>query len=112
MPWQSFAVDQYESFLVALNTTGFPDTYGFIRLYWGGQRRATLWFQRDTATATLPNSSSTSGGVTSYYARFEQSEFADAVDLLRNEKPVYFQYNDTTNGAFLATSPEPVGEGE
>jgi hypothetical protein len=50
--------------------------------------------------------------VTVYYARFRQAELRDAVDLLRNEKPVYFQYNDTTNGAFLATGSEPVGEAE
>ena len=111
MPWQSFSIDQYEAVQVALNTAGYPGIYAFIRLRWGGQQRATLWFHQD-GTAVPANGSFTSGGVLYYYARFGQAEFRDAVDQLRNEKPVFFQWNDTTNGAFLATSPEPVGEGE
>jgi hypothetical protein len=112
MPWQSFSVEQYEVYQVALNTSGYPDIYGFIRLWWGGQLRATLWFHRDTASSVPGNAAYTSGGVMIYYARFRQAELADAIDLLRNEKPIYFQYNDTTNGAFLSTGSEPVGEGE
>jgi hypothetical protein len=112
MPWQSFSVDQYEAYQVALNTPGFPDVYGFIRLYWGAQVRATLWFYRDSAPAISPNASYSSGGVIRYYARFRQAQFHDAIDLLRNEKPLYFQFNDTTNGAFLSTGGEPVGEAE
>jgi hypothetical protein len=53
-----------------------------------------------------------SGGSLRYYARFRQSDFPGAVDLLRNEKPVYFNFNDTTMGALLSTGPKPVGEGE
>ncbi len=112
MAWQSFAVDEYEAYQVALNTSGFPDIYGFIRLRWGGQRRATLWFYRDSAASVPANASFSSGGLTMYYARFREAAFRDAVDLLRNEQPVYFQYNDTSNGAFLTTGSEPVGEGE
>jgi hypothetical protein len=112
MPWQSFSVDQYEVYQVALNTSGFTDIYGYIRLYWGGQYRATLWFYRDSAASVPANASFTSNGVVIYYARFRQAELRDAVDLLRNEKPVFFQFNDTSAGAFLTTGSEPVGEGE
>ncbi|MGC2827796.1 MAG: hypothetical protein WA322_26795 [Pseudolabrys sp.] len=34
------------------------------------------------------------------------------VDLLRNEKPVYFLYDDSSNRAEIATNWEPVGEAE
>ncbi len=112
MPWQSFSVDQYEAFQVAMNTSGFPDVYAFIRLSWGGQQRATLWFSRDSAAVVAPNASFVAGGVTMYYARFRHAQFHDAIDLLRNERPMFFQWNDMTNGAFLGTSSEPVGEGE
>src|SRR5262245_42795557 len=112
MPWQSFSVETYEVFQVALNTSGYPDIYGFVRLYWGNQQRATLWFHRDSAASVPANAAYPSGGTTIYYARFRQSEFRDAVDLLRNESPVFFQFNDSTNGAFLSTGSEPVGEGE
>jgi hypothetical protein len=68
MPWQSFSVEQYEVYQVALNTSGYADIYGFIRLHWGGQLRATLWFHRDSATSVPPNASYTSGGVLIYRA--------------------------------------------
>lgn len=112
MPWQSFAIDQYVIHQVALNTPGYPDISGYIKLQWSGQQRATLWFYRDSASVIPPNGSFMSGGALRYYARFPQAEFRDAVDLLRNEKPVFFHWNDTTTGAFLATGSEPVGEGE
>ena len=34
------------------------------------------------------------------------------VDMLRNEKPVYFLYDDSSNRAEIATNWEPVGEAE
>ncbi len=112
MPWQIFPVDQYEAFPVALSTSGFAGVSGFIRLYWSGQQRATLWFHQQSLAAVLPNASFTSGGSIQYYARFREGDFRDAIDLLRNEKPVFFHWNDTTNGAFLSTGTELVGEGE
>ena len=38
------------------------------------------------------------------------SRFRDAVDMLRNEKPIF--YNFIQGHAILSTSSEPVGEGE
>jgi len=46
-----------------------------------------------------------------YYGYFGQDQFPDAVDLLRNEKPVFFQWSDAT-GVRLSTEQEPVGEEE
>ena len=40
------------------------------------------------------------------------STWPHCVDMLRNESPVNFYYNDATNVALLTTSLEPVGEGE
>jgi hypothetical protein len=34
------------------------------------------------------------------------------IDMLRNEKPVYFLYDDSSNRAEVATNWEPVGEAE
>ncbi|MCW5625557.1 MAG: hypothetical protein KIT73_12665 [Burkholderiales bacterium] len=107
MSWQSFTVHTYEAVLVAPNTPGYPNVHSFIRLYWGGKTQATLWFYAD-GTANIP--ANTSG--TQYYARFRQSHYSACVDLLRNEKPVAFQWNEQTKGAFLVTGPEPVGDGE
>lgn len=34
------------------------------------------------------------------------------VDVLRNEAPVYFEWQERLKNAYLGTSQEPVGEGE
>lgn len=34
------------------------------------------------------------------------------VDVLRNEKPIYLQWQETLKNAYLGTGQEPVGEGE
>ena len=34
------------------------------------------------------------------------------LDILRNEKPVYFAFNESYNWAFLKTGEEPTGEEE
>ncbi len=112
MAWEWFSVDQYEVTSVSANTDGYPGIYGFIRLYWGGRQRATLWFYRDSVTSIAANMSFVNGGVTNYYARFGQAQFSNCVDLLRNEKPVSLQWNEATKGAFLVTGAEPVGEAE
>lgn len=44
-----------------------------------------------------------------YYSMNTWSQF---VDLLRNEKPVYFYYDVSNNTAVLKTSDEPIGEEE
>ncbi|OFW40972.1 MAG: hypothetical protein A3F70_07905 [Acidobacteria bacterium RIFCSPLOWO2_12_FULL_67_14] len=112
MAWQSFSIDQYEVSPVAFGTPGYTGVSAFIRLRWGGQHRATLWFHRGGTTLIPPNASFSAGGSTRYYAHFTDAELHDAVDLLRNEKPVFFNWNDTTTGAFLATAVERVGETE
>lgn len=40
------------------------------------------------------------------------SAYADVVDMLRNEDPVYLTFSRGTGYAYLDTGHEPVGEGE
>lgn len=112
MAWTSFIIEKYEIYSVADNTQGYAGVYGFVRLHWENRQRATLWFYRDSVTTLAANASFISGGITNYYGRFRQAQMPDCVDLLRNEKPAYFHWNDTTMGVFLSTGAEPVGEAE
>ncbi len=111
MAWQQFKIESYSLCATAHNTLGYPEIYGFIRLSWQGAERATLWFYRDAAGPIAPNVSFMRGHLY-YYGRFGQAQFADCVDLLRNENPVFLHWNDATLGVFLATGSEPVGEGD
>ena len=98
MAWESFTVDEYEVTAVTVNTDGLPGVYGYIRLFWEGQQRATLW-SLSRHRASRPTNHSSSGGVKKYCGRYSQTQFADCVDLLRNEKPVTFGWNEATKGA-------------
>lgn len=58
------------------------------------------------------------GGVITYHLPF--ARYADTIDLLRNEKPLYFYLhmlsgtpnNGTLDGGWITTMLEPVGEEE
>lgn len=43
---------------------------------------------------------------------YQYNRYADLIDILRNEEPLFFYYNFESNQAYLTTSDEPVGEGE
>lgn len=60
---------------------------------------------------TLPPDSSANGQVNLHY---HLDDFQNAIDLLRNEKPVYLYFNGTGGGAEngIKTMVEKVGEGE
>jgi hypothetical protein len=61
--------------------------------------------------ATLPHDTSENGQVKLHY---HLDDFQNAIDLLRNEKPVYLYYNGTGTGFEngIKTMVEKVGEGE
>jgi hypothetical protein len=46
------------------------------------------------------------------YLRYSMSMYPNVLDILRNEKPIYFSYYETSKLGFIRTGKEPVGEGE
>ena len=71
--------------------------------------KAILWFLPERST--LPDNKKRPGqDVFDVY--YHMDAWAPIIDVLRNEKPVYFNYNDTANTAQMYTGKEPVGEGE
>lgn len=46
------------------------------------------------------------------YLRYPMSMYANILDILRNEKPIFCRYNKELNLGFIRTGKEPVGEGE
>ena len=46
------------------------------------------------------------------YLRYPMSMYSDIIDILRNEKPIYFSYSETSKLGYIRTGKEPVGEGE
>lgn len=112
MPWRYYKIKSYKAVSVSAQTPGYEKTSAFITLFWDGNPHARLWFTIGDAAPSLPNSEATIGVPPFYYVRFRGDQFSAVLDLLRNEKPVYLHWNDTSKGAFLATTKEPVGEEE
>ncbi len=111
MTWKRYEIETYEVRVVASNTKGYETVSAFVYLTWSGTRRATLWFYRPGETVPA-NVEVERDNTTEYYARFDDSQFATSIGLLRHERPVYFQWESETCGAFLGTRQEPVGEHE
>ena len=74
---------------------------------------ATLYFYPEGATLP-PNRKEihAPSGTPLYTVNYRYSQMANVLDLLRNEKPIKFSFDDGSLGAYITTSQEPVGEGE
>lgn len=73
----------------------------------GGKYIGQLIFKPDGSS--LPADSTSDGQVNLYY---HLEDFENAIDLLRNEKPMYLLFNGPTSENGIKTTAEPTGEGE
>jgi hypothetical protein len=88
-----------------------PNPYAGRRLMnvRGSFGKAILWFMPNDST--LPANRKRSGqNVFDVY--YHMDAWEAILDVLRNEKPVFFSFHDTNNAAQIYTGEEPVGEGE
>ena len=96
-------IDEYE---VMYSANKFPPR---IWLKNSGKFIGQLIFEANGST--LPPDTMSGGGVNLYY---HLDDFQNAIDMLRNEKPMYLLYSGSgdsfENG--IKTTPEPVGEEE
>ena len=46
------------------------------------------------------------------YLRYPMSMYPNIIDILRNEKPIYFSYSINLNMGHIRTGKEPIGEGD
>ena len=47
-----------------------------------------------------------------YNVHFRTEKYEAMIDLLRNEGPLFFYYNNDSGHSYVTTGDEPVGEGE
>jgi hypothetical protein len=68
------------------------------------------YFHHNASTMPMADTRKASGYISCHYAA---EDYPQILDLLRNEKPVYVEFEVRTgNIANIRTSAEPVGEGE
>jgi hypothetical protein len=88
-----------------------PKFYGGRRIMnlGGSFGKAILWFMPQGSS--LPdNQKRPNQNVFDVY--YHKDDWEAIIDILRNEKPVYFHFYDGGNAAQIYTGTEPVGEGE
>jgi hypothetical protein len=105
----NFLIEEFENYKVLLfshNTK--PNIHKSIELD-VSEGKAILRF----VSGELPeNSTEKLGSKTIFYVYYENEMYKDVIDILRNEKPLYFYYNNVNHESYITTEDEPVGENE
>lgn len=70
---------------------------------------AAAYFHNVDSTMPAADTRKATGFISCHYAA---TDYPQVLDILRNEKPVYVEFDERTNVANIRTSAEPVGEGE
>ncbi|MCA9991398.1 MAG: hypothetical protein H6666_09845 [Ardenticatenaceae bacterium] len=101
----SSPIDKYKVVLYGKDATG-GDLVAFIHCYHDGNNVMTCEFYREGSA--LPENRNAGGRVGLAYP---WSHFGAVLDVLRNEKPLYFGFIESTKVGYVSTKEEPVGEG-
>ena len=104
MAWKWYDVSQYKA------SVGGSAEYGSVQLF-GTNFYALLSFHKG---GTLPNPTTQIVGADQrFYGHLDYQQMQMVVDLLRNEKPLQFGWDELTPNVFkIASGAEPVGEGD
>ena len=79
---------------------GIPNGWAFLRFF------------PDGAALSANKKTTHMSGKPIYYVNYRYSQLSNMIDLLRNEKPLKFFFNESSKAAYLTTGHEPVGEEE
>ncbi len=106
---KNFIIEQFKSYKVFLYGGGAAGlSSGVIHLSLPSGK-AILRF-RDGRLKK--NKATVNGKNSTYEVYIKADRYLAFIDLLRNEKPLYFFYDLKGNVAYITTSDEPVGENE
>ena len=102
----SSPIDNYKAVLYGEDTTD-SDLVAYIHCYYKGKNVVSCEFYQEGAS--LPDNRNKGGRVSLMYP---WRRLYTMMDVLRNEKPLYFGFIESTKVGYIATHQEPVGEGD
>jgi hypothetical protein len=104
MAWKWYGVSQYKA------SVGGSTEYGAVQLF-GTNFYASLIFHKG---GPLPNPTTQIVGADQrFYGHLDYPQMQAVVDLLRNEKPLQFGWDEQNPNVFkIQSGAEPVGEGD
>jgi len=106
---ENFLIEQFKKYKVFLYTGGVAGLSTSVIHLTLPSGKAILRFK----DGRLKKNKSTKKGKKMLFEIYIKSEhYPNFIDILRNEKPLYFFYDYNENLSYITTSDEPVGEGE
>lgn len=104
MAWRWYTVNEYKA------SVGGEGYYALIQMFGDSGFYASLRFTRDEEPI---RGSAPSGHGVRFWGNLDFRQMQPLLDLLRNESPVRFGWDDANPNKFhLMTGQEPVGEGD
>lgn len=97
------------TYILKINSPNVPTNYKNVIYLKGAFGLAFLYFVPDGLSLGT-NRKRTGQNIFDIF--YSMTTWSQCVDLLRNEKPIYFFYDDSNNTSVITTTDEPVGEGE
>ncbi len=104
----SHEIDTYKVFLMSQDESQYQGRLATIHLKLKGTDGKAFLFFYDSAK--LPSKNKMSGKNFKIY--WKMSQYDNVLDILRNEKPLFFYFSETSKVANVQTTDEPVGEEE
>ncbi len=106
----NFLIEEFKKYKVTLysNTKNNHELYAIHLKLPSGEailKFGDVALDENSHTETVNNRSK-------YILHFHANRFPAFIDILRNEKPLFFYFNIDLNQGYITTSDEPVGEGE
>lgn len=109
MAKSNFIIEQFKKYKVFLYTGGSASLSRAVIHLTLPSGKAIIRFK----DGRLKRNSMTKQGKSTLYEVYVSADrYLQFIDLLRNEKPLYFFYSIDENISYITTSDEPVGEGE
>lgn len=109
MAKDTFIIQEFKKYKVFLNCGSSTIKYDYAVHLILKSGKAIIRFK---SGRLKKNSCSHKGKNTLYEVYCPTENYAAFIDLLRNEKPLYFYHNLEDHSSYITTSDEPVGEGE
>ena len=105
----NFIIEEFENYKVLLFSHNTSEQIQFSIELKLPDGKAIMRFVKG---AIPENNMEKIGSKNIYYVNFPAKNYLATIDLLRNEKPLFFYFNHDNHESYVTTSDEPVGEAE
>jgi len=104
----SHEIETYKVFLMSQDQSKYAGRYATILLKLKGTKEKAFLYFYDANKLPSENKKSENN----FKTYWKMSQYDNVLDILRNEKPLFFYFDEGSKVANVQTTDEPVGEEE